>query len=104
MDKENSFKLLDAYFDLGVSYPHANFRVTYTEADFTRAILSTLPTISKVLFSVGGSGLTNATFACSTVKMGLLRNSLANGLKNAASGTSLSLLRKCVRLCSISSV
>ena len=26
MDKENSFKLLDAYFDLGVSYPHTNFR------------------------------------------------------------------------------
>ena len=28
MDKETSFKLLDAYFDLGVSYQHTNFRVT----------------------------------------------------------------------------
>lgn len=25
MDKENSFKLLDAYFDLGVSNPHCSF-------------------------------------------------------------------------------
>ena len=30
MDKENSFKLLDAYFDLGVSYPCTNFRVTWS--------------------------------------------------------------------------
>jgi hypothetical protein len=62
MDKENSFKLLDAYFDLGVSYPHTSFHATRAEPDFARAIFSTLPIISNVLFSFGSLGLIHSYF------------------------------------------
>jgi hypothetical protein len=89
MDKESSFKLLDAYFDAGVSRAETDHRHTVSLILLPRAISSILRTISEL--PTRNSDQMHGLITILPARTNPPRFSSANGLRSVAYATSSSL-------------